>query len=71
MKDFYDDDREAMARSAVAVLWMHAVDNPTEPRLSALFGELSLVSEQFRQCVSPSLPGFLSGRFFGHPAPGR
>lgn len=43
------DDWEAMARSGVAVLRMQAVDNPTDPRLAALVGEMSVVSPQFRR----------------------
>lgn len=41
MKDFYDD-WEGMARTGVALLRMQAVDNPTDPRLAALVGQLSL-----------------------------
>ncbi|MET7846116.1 helix-turn-helix transcriptional regulator [Streptomyces sp. NPDC005356] len=48
MKDFYDD-WAAMARTGVALLRMQAADNPTDPRLVSLVGELSLTSPQFRQ----------------------
>lgn len=47
MKDFYDD-WEAMARAGVALLRMQAADNPTDPRLAALVGELSVTDPQFR-----------------------
>lgn len=48
MKDLYED-WESMARSNVALLRMQAVDNPTDPRLAALVGELSMISPQFRR----------------------
>lgn len=48
VQDLYDD-WEAMARSGVAVLRMQAADNPTDPRLAALVGEMSVVSPQFRR----------------------
>jgi transcriptional regulator with XRE-family HTH domain len=48
VKDLYYD-WEAMARSSVAVLRMQAVDNPSDPRLAALVGEMSVVSPQFRR----------------------
>ncbi|MEV6913254.1 helix-turn-helix domain-containing protein [Amycolatopsis sp. NPDC051071] len=48
MKDFYDD-WGAMARAGVALLRMQAADNPIDPRLASLVGELSLTSPQFRQ----------------------
>jgi transcriptional regulator with XRE-family HTH domain len=48
MKDFYDD-WESMARTGVALLRMQAVDNPREPRLAQLVGELSVGYPQFRQ----------------------
>src|SRR3954447_19931404 len=41
MRDFYDN-WESMARTGVALLRMQAVDNPTDPRLAALVGELSV-----------------------------
>lgn len=47
MKDLYEDWK-GMARSSVALLRMQAVDNPTDPRLAALVGELSLLDPQFR-----------------------
>ncbi len=48
VKDLYYD-WEAMARSSVAILRMQAVDNPSDPRLAALVGEMSVVSPQFRR----------------------
>jgi hypothetical protein len=48
VQDLYDD-WEAMARTGVAILRRQAADNPTDPRLAALVGELSVVSAQFRQ----------------------
>lgn len=48
MKDFYDD-WTTMARIAVQLLRMQAVDNPSDPRLAAIVGELSVTSVQFRQ----------------------
>ncbi|MDQ0617254.1 MmyB family transcriptional regulator [Arthrobacter globiformis] len=48
MKDYYED-WESMARMNVALLRMQAVDNPTDPRLAAIVGELSLSSPQFRR----------------------
>ncbi|MFF9819463.1 helix-turn-helix domain-containing protein [Streptomyces sp. NPDC014006] len=48
MKDFYDD-WGAMARAGVALLRMQAADNPTDPRLTSLVGELSVADAQFRQ----------------------
>ncbi|MET7729185.1 helix-turn-helix domain-containing protein [Streptomyces mirabilis] len=48
MKDYYEN-WESMARAGVALLRMQAVDNPTDPRLTALVGELSLSSPQFRR----------------------
>ncbi|MFI5898228.1 helix-turn-helix domain-containing protein [Actinoplanes sp. NPDC051513] len=48
MKDFYPD-WESMARTGVALLRMQAVDNPTDPRLAALVGELSVAHPQFRR----------------------
>lgn len=47
MKDYYDD-WESMARAGVALLRMQAVENPQDPRLVQLVGELSLASSQFR-----------------------
>ncbi|WP_138734999.1 MmyB family transcriptional regulator [Modestobacter excelsi] len=43
VKDLYDD-WEAMARTGVAQLRRQAADNPTDPKLAALVGELSVVS---------------------------
>ncbi|WP_413253489.1 helix-turn-helix transcriptional regulator [Streptomyces pseudovenezuelae] len=48
VRDLYYD-WEAMARSSVATLRLQAADNPHDPRLAALVGELSLVSPHFRQ----------------------
>jgi len=48
MKDFYDD-WESMARAGVALLRMQTVDNPRDPRLAKLVGELSISSQLFRQ----------------------
>ncbi len=48
VRDLYDD-WESVARTNVALLRRQAADNPTDPRLAALVGELSLVSAQFRQ----------------------
>ncbi|WP_311380292.1 hypothetical protein [Arthrobacter sp. ISL-72] len=48
MKNLYED-WESMARTSVAILRMQALDNPHDPRLSALVGELSLANPQFRQ----------------------
>jgi len=48
MKDLYAD-WEGMARTSVALLRMQALDNPTDPRLAALVGELSLSFPQFRR----------------------
>ncbi|WP_062996860.1 helix-turn-helix domain-containing protein [Nocardia mikamii] len=42
-------DWEAVARTCVAILRMEAAANPTDPRLTALVGELSVADEQFRQ----------------------
>ncbi|MEH0420762.1 helix-turn-helix domain-containing protein [Streptomyces sp. B21-083] len=47
VQDLYYD-WEAMARSSVATLRMQAADNPHDPRLAALVGELALVSPHFR-----------------------
>lgn len=38
-----------MARTGVELLRMQAVDNPNDPRLAAIVGELSVMSVQFRQ----------------------
>jgi transcriptional regulator with XRE-family HTH domain len=48
MKDFYDD-WEGMARTGVALLRMQVVDNPSDPRLANLVGELSVGHPLFRQ----------------------
>ncbi|MFE9853333.1 helix-turn-helix domain-containing protein [Streptomyces sp. NPDC005576] len=48
MKDYYDN-WGAMARAGVALLRMQAADNPTDPQLTSLVGELSVVDAQFRQ----------------------
>ena len=48
MKDYYEN-WESMARTGVALLRMQAVDNPNDPRLAALVGELSLSYPQFRR----------------------
>ena len=48
MKDRYPD-WEALARTGVAVLRMHAADNPDDPRLAALVGELSVTNALFRR----------------------
>ncbi|MEU9594232.1 helix-turn-helix transcriptional regulator [Streptomyces sp. NPDC048193] len=48
MKDYYDD-WEAMARDGVALLRMQAADHPTDPQLTSLVGEMSVVSPQFRR----------------------
>lgn len=42
-------DWEDVARTCVEVLRMEAGTNPTDPVLSALVGELSIVDEQFRR----------------------
>jgi transcriptional regulator with XRE-family HTH domain len=47
-RDLYDD-WEAVARTCVALLRRQAADNPTDPRLAALVGEMSVVSSQFRK----------------------
>ncbi len=43
------DDWQPQARAGVAVLRMQAVDNPNDPKLVALVGELSVRSPEFRQ----------------------
>jgi transcriptional regulator with XRE-family HTH domain len=48
MKDFYDD-WETMARTGVALLRMQAADNPRDPRLADLVGELYEDYPLFRQ----------------------
>lgn len=48
MKNYYQD-WESMARTGVALLRMQAVENPSDPRLAALVGELSLTHPQFRR----------------------
>ncbi|MGC2996997.1 helix-turn-helix domain-containing protein [Streptomyces sp. G35A] len=48
MKDYYDD-WGAMARAGVALLRMQAADNPTDPQLTSLVGELSVSSPRFRR----------------------
>ncbi|MGV9559584.1 helix-turn-helix domain-containing protein [Streptomyces sp. NPDC003401] len=48
MKDYYPD-WEAMARDGVALLRMQAAANPTDPQLTSLVGEMSVVSSQFRR----------------------
>ncbi|MEX3106219.1 MULTISPECIES: helix-turn-helix domain-containing protein [unclassified Streptomyces] len=48
MKDFYDD-WEGVARTGVELLRMQAVDNPRDPRLANLVGELSVGHPLFRQ----------------------
>ncbi|MFE9826953.1 helix-turn-helix domain-containing protein [Streptomyces sp. NPDC005791] len=48
MKDYYDD-WGAMARAGVALLRMQAADNPTDPQLTSLVGELSVSSPEFRR----------------------
>jgi len=48
MKDYYPD-WESMARTSVALLRMQAADNPADPRLTTLVGELSVTSPQFRR----------------------
>jgi transcriptional regulator with XRE-family HTH domain len=47
MRDLYAD-WDGVARTCVAILRMDAVENPNDPRLSALVGELSIADEQFR-----------------------
>lgn len=62
-----------MARSAVAVLRMQAIDNPRDPRLSALVGELSLLDPQFRRWWAArqvARPDFGSNKLFLHPEVG-
>ncbi|OXM60514.1 transcriptional regulator [Amycolatopsis vastitatis] len=48
MKDYYED-WESMARTGVALLRMQAVENPADPRLATLVGELSVSHPQFRR----------------------
>lgn len=48
MRELYTD-WEAVARTCVAILRMEAAASPTDPRLSALVGELSVADEQFRR----------------------
>jgi len=48
MRDYYDD-WEGVARTGVALLRMQTADNPTDPKLAALVGELSLAYPLFRQ----------------------
>lgn len=48
MKALYDD-WEGMARVSVSILRMQALDNPNDPRLAALVGELSLTQPLFRK----------------------
>jgi len=48
MKDYYDD-WESMARTGVALLRMQAIENPHDPRLVQLVGELSLGNPLFRE----------------------
>src|SRR5690242_5387798 len=61
MHDYYPD-WEGMARAGVALLRSRAVDNPTDPRLAALVGEMSLISPQFRQ--------WWADRHVARPVPG-
>ncbi|MFF0488680.1 helix-turn-helix domain-containing protein [Nocardia sp. NPDC004068] len=42
-------DWESVAKTCVAILRMDAAANPTDPRLTALVGELSIADPQFRQ----------------------
>lgn len=48
MKALYED-WEGMARVSVSILRMQALDNPNDPRLAALVGELSLTQPLFRK----------------------
>lgn len=48
MKALYED-WEGMARASVSLLRMQALDNPNDPRLAALVGELSLSQPLFRK----------------------
>lgn len=43
------DDWESVARTNVALLRRQAADNPTDPKLAALVGEMSVASPQFRR----------------------
>src|SRR5207237_1930332 len=43
-------DWEGLARSVVSYIRMEAARMPDDPRLAELVGELSIRSEQFRQC---------------------
>jgi transcriptional regulator with XRE-family HTH domain len=70
-KDAYRD-WESQARSAVALLRMQAVDNPTDPRLAALVGELSVAHPQFRRWWAArhvARPEF-GDKVFRHPVVG-
>lgn len=48
MRELYPE-WESVARTCVSILRMDAAANPTDPKLSALVGELSIADEQFRQ----------------------
>jgi transcription regulator MmyB-like protein len=48
MRDLYHD-WETIARMCVAFLRMEAAENPEDPRLATLVGELSMKDPQFRQ----------------------
>lgn len=43
------EDWESVARTNVALLRRQAADNPNDPKLAALVGEMSVVSPQFRR----------------------
>ncbi|MFT4126161.1 MAG: helix-turn-helix transcriptional regulator [Gordonia sp. (in: high G+C Gram-positive bacteria)] len=43
------DDWEGVARTCVEILRMNAGENPTDPTLVAIVGELSIADEQFRR----------------------
>ncbi|MFT4199246.1 helix-turn-helix domain-containing protein [Gordonia sp. (in: high G+C Gram-positive bacteria)] len=48
MRELYPE-WESIARTCVAALRMEAAANPTDPKLTALVGELSVADEQFRR----------------------
>ncbi|WP_044506864.1 helix-turn-helix domain-containing protein [Gordonia sp. KTR9] len=47
MRNLYAD-WDGVARTCVAILRMDAIENPNDPRLTSLVGELSIADEQFR-----------------------
>jgi transcriptional regulator with XRE-family HTH domain len=65
-------DWEGVARSNVAMLRMDAAENPDDPRLAALVGELSVQEPQFRQwwaAQQVASRGF-GRKVFRHPVAG-